>query len=88
MADTEPPRYDDEIVLRAVLLHVLDNHPAQITTAELTREIASTRPGFAERDQLQRAIRDLQHYGLIQINNGAVSPTRAAQHFARLAGSA
>lgn len=82
-----PPYHqlEDDAVRSAVLLHLLAEHPAQLTVDELLLEIAGARPDFAEADQIHRAVRDLEHDGLLQRYDQFVIPTRPAVHFHRLA---
>jgi hypothetical protein len=68
----------------AVLQQILALHPAQLTISELIRELASDRPEFAERDAIERAVRDLCGSGLVHRNYDFVMPTRAALRFSEL----
>ena len=56
---------DDAATESAVLQRLLDLHPAQVTAAELVREVGGESPGFAERDAIERAVRDLSGAGLL-----------------------
>jgi len=67
-----------------VLLQVLALHPAQLTIAELVREITAGAAEFEEDDRFERAARDLVAAGLLRFGAGTVLPTRAALHFDRL----
>lgn len=69
---------EDERVESAVLRQLLDLHPAQLTLAELNRELGSDRSGFAERDAVERAVRELTAAGLLHDGGEFVLPTRAA----------
>ncbi len=69
---------EDEGVESAVLRQLLDLHPAQLTLAELNRELGSDRSGFAERDAVERAVRELTAAGLLHDGGEFVLPTRAA----------
>lgn len=62
----------------AVIQLLLDIHPAQLTVAELIREMAGESPGFAERDAIERAVRDLAGVGLLHEGGRLLTPTRAA----------
>jgi hypothetical protein len=75
---------EDAAVESAVLMRVLDLHPSQVTLAELIREIGGEQPGFAERDAIERAVRDLAGAGLLHRNDEFVLPTRAALRFDEL----
>jgi predicted transcriptional regulator len=74
---------EDEGVESAVLRQLLDLHPTQLTIAELRRELGSD-DGFAERDAVERAVRDLAAVGLIHRGREFVVPTRAALRFSEL----
>lgn len=67
-----------------VMRQVLEVHPVLMTTAELVREIAGESPDFAERDAIERAVRDLGGVGLLHQHGEFVLPTRAALHFHEL----
>lgn len=75
---------EDEGVESVVLRHLLDLHPTRLTLAELVREIGGNRDGFAERDAIERAVRDLAAVGLLHQGNEFVTPTRAALRFDEL----
>jgi hypothetical protein len=75
---------EDAAVESAVLQRVLDFHPVQVTAAELVREVAGQSPDFAERDAIERAIRDLTGAGLLHSRDAFVIPTRAALRFSQL----
>ena len=74
---------EDEKVEAAVLRQLLDLHPARLTLPELTREITVS-GGFAERDAVERAVRDLTSVGLVHRGTESVAPTRAAVRFSEL----
>lgn len=82
--DSWTPAAEDAATESAVLQQVLDYHPAQVTVAELVREVAGERLGFAERDAVERAIRDLAGAGLLHRHDTFVVPTRAALRFNEL----
>ena len=63
--DSWTPAADDAATEAAVLQQVLDLHPVQVTAAELVREVGGESPGFAERDAIERAVRDLSGAGLL-----------------------
>jgi hypothetical protein len=69
----------------AVLMQVLFIHPEAITLAELVREVTSASPDPAERDGIERAVRDLTGVGLLRLDGALVTPTRAAVKFHELA---
>jgi hypothetical protein len=85
--DSWTTRAQDAATESAVLMRLLDLHPSQVTLAELSRDVVGERAGFAERDALERAVRDLRGAGLIHRNDEFVLPTRAALRFHELLSS-
>jgi hypothetical protein len=81
------PVEDDAATEAAVLQHLLALHPAQLTVVELLREIADAPADFAQRDAVERAVRDLAAVGLLHRSNDFVLPSRAALRFDELLGS-
>jgi len=75
---------EDEGVESAVLRQLLDLHPTRLTFVELVREIGGDGSGFAERDAIERAVRDLAAVGLLHQSDEFVTPTRAALRFSEL----
>jgi hypothetical protein len=75
---------EDEGVESAVLRQLLELHPTRLTMCELTREVSGHRGGFAERDAIERAVRDLAATGLLHRGDEFVVPTRAALRFSEL----
>lgn len=75
---------EDENVESAVLRQLLDLHPTRLTMAELTREVVGSRNSFAERDAVERAVRDLAATGLLHQGEEFVAPTRAALRLSEL----
>lgn len=83
--NTNTSARDDAATEAAVLQHVLSLHPAQVTLAELTHEMGGADAGFAGRDAIQRAVRDLTGAGLLHSRDALfVLPTRAALRFDEL----
>ena len=82
--DSSTPAADDAVTESAVLQRLLDLHPVQVTVAELVREVGGESPGFAERDAIERAVRDLSGAGLLHSHDDFVVPTRAALRFSEL----
>lgn len=76
---------EDEGVESAVLRQLLDLHPTQLTLAELMRELGGDGGSFADRDAVERAVRDLAAVGLLHKGADFVTPTRAALRFNQLA---
>jgi hypothetical protein len=75
----------DKRVESALLQRVLDLHPTRVTGDELVRDLAGEEVDFAARDSVERAIRELTGAGLLhRTDDGFVTPTRAAIHFADL----
>lgn len=68
----------------AVLQLVLNLHPTLLTVNEIVREVAGESPGFAERDSVERAVRDLSGAGLLHRRDEFAVPTRAALRFSEL----
>jgi hypothetical protein len=75
---------EDETVESAVLRQLLELHPTRLTLGELVRELGGNRGGFAERDAVERAVRDLSAVGLLHEPGDFVEPTRAALRFSDL----
>lgn len=67
-----------------VLTLVLSNWPDHLGLDDLTREIATDPDSFAERDRVDRAVRDLVDVGLALRSDVAVFPSRAALRFSQL----
>lgn len=67
-----------------VLTLVLSNWPAHLGLDDLTREIATDPGSFADRDRVERAVRDLVDVGLALRGDAAVVPSRAALRFSQL----
>jgi hypothetical protein len=84
--DSWTPAAEDAAAESAVLQQVLDFHPVQVTLVELIREVGGESPGFAERDAIERAVRDLTGAGLLHSQGAFVAPTRAALRFNELLG--
>lgn len=77
---------EDAKVESAVLQYILALHPAQASFDELLREFDRGPGDFAQRDAVERAVRDLTGAGLLQRNGQLVLPTRAALRFDELLG--
>lgn len=75
---------EDENVEAAVLQQLLDLHPTRLTLAELIREVGGEHAGFAERDAVERAVRQLGATGLLHEGEDFLVPTRAALRFSEL----
>lgn len=77
-------RAADDATESAVLTVLLDLHPTQLTLEELVREVAGEDAPFAERDAIERAVRDLGGAGLLHRVEERTFPTRAALRFSEL----
>jgi hypothetical protein len=82
--DSWTPAASDAATESAVMQRLLDLHPVQVTAAELVRELGGESPDFAERDAIERAVRDLTGAGLLHSHDTFVRPTRAALRFSQL----
>jgi hypothetical protein len=82
--DSWTTRAADLATESTVLRQVLEVHPVLLTVGELIREIAGEQAEFAERDAIERAVRDLGGVGLLHRQGELVLPTRAALHFSEL----
>jgi hypothetical protein len=78
MDDMKVPVEDDTATEAAVLRQLLALHPILVTVDELLREVAADPEDFAERDAVERAVRDLGAAGLLHQNGDIVTPSRAA----------
>ncbi len=95
--DTEHPDPDvrneattvqqDAAVETAVLALILTRHPAQLTLAELVREVADDPDEFRQVDAIHRAVRDLGGVGLLNRNGEFLVPSQAALRFNHLSRS-
>lgn len=65
----------------SALIQVLTLYPTHLRLSELVREISTGTADFAERDAIERAVRDLTGVGLLFRSDGLVLPTRAALRF-------
>lgn len=72
---------DSRQVELAVLLEVVDLHPAHLAPAELVLRLSGDRN---EGDELRNAIRELEGSGLLRCIGGTIGPTDAALHAVRL----
>jgi predicted transcriptional regulator len=77
---------EDAEVEATVLRQLLLLHPGQVTVGELIRDIAADPDEFADRDAIERAVRDLARSGLVHRNGEFAIPSRAALRFNELLG--
>ncbi len=83
-AEPPTPEVQDLRDQAVVLTQVLSNWPVHLTFEDLVREIATDPSFYAERDRIERAVRDLAAAALVHRCDALVIPTRAALHFSRL----
>jgi len=62
----------------AVLLHLLVCHPIQLTEAELVAALSQNPQNFGERDDIERAVRQLAAVGLLHRQEPFALPSAAA----------
>jgi hypothetical protein len=74
---------EDRRMARAVLVLLLAEHPVRLTIPEL---VLAFEPGagFATRDGIEDAVRELAGAGLLRVAGEVAEPTRAAIYFDRL----
>jgi predicted transcriptional regulator len=80
------PDAEDQRDQEAVLVHVISTYPTQLRLSDLIRELARDSDDFREKDQIERAVRDLIGTGLLFRCEGLVLPTRPALRFNELTG--
>ncbi len=70
----------------SALIHVLTLYPTHLRLSELIQEVSAGAADFAQRDAIERAVRDLVGVGLLFRSDGLVLPTRAALRFNEILG--
>jgi hypothetical protein len=75
---TRSPAGEDAKLEAAVMQQLLALHPAQLSFAELAREISGGSTDFAATDPVDRAVHRLGAAGLVNRNGDMVLPSRAA----------
>lgn len=80
------PAEEDDATETVILRHLLALHPVLISVDELRREIADGPQRFAQRDAIERGVRDLVGAGLLHCAGGLLAPSRAAVRFDELLG--
>jgi hypothetical protein len=75
---------EDSRTEAAVLRWLVALHPAQIAFEELLRAVCEEPDDFAQRDAIERAVRDLATAGLLHHHGELVVPSRAALRFDEL----
>jgi hypothetical protein len=81
---TRTPAEEDARAEATVLRWLLALHPILVTFEELLRDVCEEPEDFAERDGLERAVRELSTAGLLHRNGDLLVPTRAALRFDEL----
>jgi hypothetical protein len=81
-----PQAQQDEIIERVVLTQVLVLHPAQLTILELALRMDRACEDVAQKDAVERAVRELSRDGLLFCDCRRISPSRAALRFEELLG--
>ena len=71
------PAAEDLKFERAALVHVVESFPETLRLEDLIRELAKPKD-FAQRDGVERAVRELVSGGLFFRCEGVVLPTRTA----------
>lgn len=71
------PEREDESIQRAVLGLALEAHPKSLAIPDLAREID-------QGDAVERAVRDLVGFGLLECRGVSIRPSAAALRFHRL----
>jgi hypothetical protein len=82
--DTRTTANEDRRTEAAVLRWLLALHPAQISFEELLRAVCEEPDEFAQRDAVERAVRDLATAGLLHRSGELVVPSHAALRFDEL----
>jgi hypothetical protein len=81
-AQSATPKYNPELVERAVVEIAIEAHPASLTIADLLSKVASDFRDRREVDTITCAVRSLKGWGLLQEGRGEkVEPTPAALRF-------
>jgi hypothetical protein len=78
MDQNQTPIGGDTATEAAVLQQLLFLHPAPVGFEELLREVAKDPEDFGQRDEVERAVRDLGAAGLLRREGELVLPTLAA----------
>lgn len=80
------PAQEDEIIERSILTQVLVLHPAQPSILELALRMDRDWQDFAQKDAVERAVRELSRDGLLACDCRRIWPSRAALRFEQLLG--
>jgi hypothetical protein len=77
MQDQPSPRREDAAVQSAVLALAIAAQPKSLTIPALARE-------FDQGDSVERAVRELVGFGLLECQGISIQPSAAVLHFERL----
>lgn len=70
---------DEDLCLQsALLLHLLTEHPIQLTEDDLIRKLSQDPDDFGERDDIERAVTQLAAVGLLHRQKPFVLPSTSA----------
>ncbi|HEX5983700.1 MAG TPA: hypothetical protein VFY69_05770 [Solirubrobacterales bacterium] len=72
---------EDDRTEAAILGLLLEEHPTQLTFAELTRMMVGANPDYEGTDAIERGVRDLAGAGLLHRDVDTIRPTVAALRF-------
>jgi len=86
-AQSKDPEEEDAVLQRAILNHLLDEHPSLLGRSDLIREIPTGLEGWAHRDAIERGIAELTKRNLVDWLDDYVLPTRPAV-YCRILGAA
>lgn len=82
--DDARPAAQDAQAERTVLAFLLNEHPNQLTVAEVSWALNQGAVEFERKDAVERAVCELVGARLLHCSSGFVLPTRAALYFSRL----
>lgn len=80
------PTQEDEIIERSVLTQALVLHPTRLSILELALRLERDWRDFAQKDSVERAVRELSRDGLLACDCRRISPSQAALRFEELIG--
>jgi len=80
------PAQEDEIIERSILTQILVLHPTQLSILELALRLERNWQDFAQKDAVERAVRELSRDGLLACDCRRISPSRASLRFDELLG--
>lgn len=72
-----------DVLEAAVICHLLDEHPATLTLADLLRELGNPLDSAAG-DRMNIAVRELAQAGLVEVEGRRVLPSRPAIRYSEL----